>query len=383
MQRLSSRPKTDLTAAKTLCLAVLLALACGCAKPPEKNLEAVFYPPPPNPARVQFLKSISSSKDVEAQKKQFSLFLVGAPETSKVKDIRKPYGITYAQGKLYVCDMQTPAIVIMDLKGQSFEHLQGNMGYGKLKKPVNVAVDQNSNIFVVDISRKEVLMFDSAGKFSRIFGKGIVNKPVDVAVDATNLYVLDAGDNDIKILDRQSGEFRRSIGKTEGSIQGLSIPTNITSDGKGVFYTTNVGTNNIVKLDRDGHILDRFGKMGSGFGDFVRPKGIAVGREERIFIVDGGHQNVQIFNDEYRLLMFFGDSPSPAGMLNLPAGIATTTEDLDYFQQYAAPGFILEEVIFVTNQMGSERVSIFGLGQMAGQETTLPAEEPRTAAESR
>ena len=74
-----------------------------------------------------------------------------------------------------------------------------------------------------------------------------------------------------------------------------------------------------------------------------------------------------------------------AGALNLPAGIALTTEDLDYFQTLADPDFILEQVIFVTNQMGDAKVSIYGLGHKKGAaptSTAAPAPLPGAKPES-
>ncbi len=376
MKKHSAAPGIFLPTLKALCLFAVLAMGLtGCAAHKVNSVPLVFYPPPPNAPRLQYLKGITNSRDVEIQKDQFSLFLVGNKEEDKVKMIKKPYGLTYAKGKLYLCDMQGPNVVIMDLVKGTFDYLKGNKGYGRLKKPVNVALDKHGNIFVVDVMRKEVLMYDPEGNFLKTYGKKEVKKPVDVTSDDQNVYILDLADNDIKVFDLKTGKLSRTIGKTEGTTQGLSIPTNFTTDGKGFLYTTNVGTGCVMKLDRDGHILGRFGKIGDAFGEFVRPKGIAVDPLNRIFVVDGGHQNVQIFNDKDRLLMFFGDTPNPAGMLNLPAGIAVTTQNLDYFQKLAAPGFMLQEVIFVTNQMGKDKVSIYGLGQMKDEATTAKLEK--------
>jgi hypothetical protein len=50
--------------------------------------------------------------------------------------------------------------------------------------------------------------------------------------------------------------------------------------------------------------------------------------------------------------------------LNLPAGIAVTKDNLQIFQQQAAPGFQLEKVIFVLNQYGKPSISVYGLGEM-------------------
>ncbi len=351
------------------CILSLTLFLPACSAPkPETRIGPVFFPAPPNPPRIQFLKSIATSKDVVQQKGEFSLLSLGGEQKEVVREIKKPYGITYAQGKLYVCDLQGPNVVIIDLVNSTFDYLKGNLGYGKLKKPVNLTVDDAGNIYVVDSIRKEVLMYDPAQNFVRSYGKEIAVKPADVAVDKENLYILDLAENDIKVVDRQSGQLIRSIGKTVDKVQGLSIPTNFTLDGNGFLYATNVGTGSVLKIDKDGHFLDHFGQLGDGFGEFVRPKGIATDASGRICVVDAGHQNVQVFGENNRLLMFFGDPPLPAGGLNLPASIAVTGDHLDYFQKFAEPGFKLEEIFFVTNQMGPDKVAIYGLGKMDGVE---------------
>ena len=69
----------------------------------------------------------------------------------------------------------------------------------------------------------------------------------------------------------------------------------------------------------------------------------------------------QIFDNEGRLLMFFGEpkSSGEAG-LYLPAGLTIDYENLGFFQQYVAPGRKLEYLIFVINQAGPHKVSIYG-----------------------
>jgi hypothetical protein len=144
-----------------------------------------------------------------------------------------------------------------------------------------------------------------------------------------------------------------------------------------MIYVTNIGDATVKIYDKDGHFISKFGQLGDLFGEFTRPKGIAVDKDHRIFVVDGGFQNVQLFNENHRLLMFFGDPPLPAGALDLPASIDVTTDNLDYFQQFAAPDFVLDEVVFVTNQMGSSMVSIYGLGHKKGTVPASSTEEPK------
>ena len=56
----------------------------------------------------------------------------------------------------------------------------------------------------------------------------------------------------------------------------------------------------------------------------------------------------------------------PFSKVNIPAGIAVTDQDLDFYQQFAAPGFHLEQIILVVNQVGRYKINIYGLGKMQG-----------------
>jgi DNA-binding beta-propeller fold protein YncE len=350
-----------------LCSLMMMALA-GCSAPVVK-LDPVFFPPPPNEPRIQFLKSITSGSDVEKEESSF-FAMIGLAGKDNIKFIAKPYGIAFEKGLLYVCDLQASTVIIIDLVKGKFDYLKGDASNGKLKKPANVAVDEAGTIYVADTARREILVYDAAGNFIKTYGKAIAKKPVDVGVYGDYVYILDLGENDIKVIDKKSGELVKSIGRAEDEKQEegkfLSIPANFYIDKKGIIYVTNIGNGTVSKLDADGHFLGSFGKLGDAFGEFTRPKGVTVDAQGRIFVVDGGNQNVQIFSEAQRLLAFFGTPPLKRGALNLPTGIAVTTDNLDYFQKLAEPGFVIEEVIFVANQMGDSRISIYGLGHKVG-----------------
>ena len=356
-------------------------LVAGCSGPQVAQKSSVFFPAPPNEPKVQFLKSISGSADVEVQRSKLELMVSGATDKDANKPIVRPYGVRYENGKLYVSDTQGPStVVIMDLKNKSFNYLKDNPGRGQLKKPINFEVASDGSIYVADTLKKEVMIYDPTGTFVGSIGREQNMKPVDVALDKDNIYALDLNDSDIKIFDRKTLQYLRSIGKTEDKSQGLALPTNLTIDDKGLVYVTNITDATVKIYDKDGHFINKIGQLGDALGEFTRPKGIAVDPQHRIWVVDGAFQNVQVFNENRRMLMFFGDPPLAAGALNLPAGIALTTEDLPYFQQFADPDFILEQVIFVTNQMGDAKVSIYGLGHKKGSQPTSATPPAKPAA---
>ncbi len=360
----------------------LLALGLAGCMGGKAAREPVFWPPDPNPPRVQFLKGVSGSKDVTTAS-SVKLLSLNNDDDEGPKMIAKPYGVAFSKGKFYVVDTIQNNIAIFDLVKETFEILP-NKGRGKLKKPINLTIaSNNGNLFVADSFRKEILEYDEMGNFVKAYGKELEMKPVDVAVDDNKIYALDISHSEIKVIDRASGEPAGVIGKAVEGQEGLALPTNLSMDKDGFLYVTNSGTGKVVKLDRDGHIVHAFGKLGDSFGEFGRPRGITVDDKGRILVADASHQNVQIFNETGRILMFFGDPGYVYESLNLPAGVTTISSNLDYFQKLAAPGFILEEVIVVTNQFGPTKVSFYGLGQMKdfkGYESITPAEKEKGGA---
>ncbi|RLB68820.1 MAG: hypothetical protein DRH04_06300 [Deltaproteobacteria bacterium] len=352
-----------------LLLAVLLvgiSMLVGCAGPQVSGPSGpVFFPPPPNSPRIQYLTRISSSRDVDKKKLGgLALVAVGDSQAEKTKPIIKPFGITVHGGKIYACDTTAGRVIIIDPAKKSFDFLKGNYSFGKLKKPIGLELDQDNNLYIADSMRKEVLVYGPSGNFLRSFGKSLEMKPVDVAIDGAYLYILDIKNHEVKVLDRKTGKLEETIGKTAAGKYLLAMPISIDTGPRGSLFISNMTSGKIVNLDRDGHLLGEFGKLGDGFGQFGRPKGITVDDHGRIYVVDAAHQNVQIFNKKGRLLMFFGDPGLPFGSLNLPAGIAVTSNGIDLFRQYIDPAFQVEQLIFVTSQFGPAKISVYGLGQL-------------------
>jgi DNA-binding beta-propeller fold protein YncE len=288
--------------------------------------------------------------------------------------IDKPLGIATYKGVIYICDTHKATILRIDVANKRFESIRGNVGPGKLKKPLNITIDESGKLYVADIDRNEVLIYTAEGDFVRAIGRNLnMKKLVGVAVGRENIYLLDNAVNIVKVIDKTSFEFIRDIGTGTTEDDSLWRPFAMTLDSHGFLYVTNVGTCKVLKMDADGHALLSFGKQGDAPGMFARPRGLAVDPDGRIWVVDAAFQNVQIFNDKGRLLLFFGDPGLPHGSMNLPAGIAITTDKIDYFQKFADPSFEVEGLVFVTNQSGNEMVTVYGFGHSKGRSDVTPA----------
>jgi len=344
----------------------VLFLLSACAGPKEV-LKPVFFPPLPDEPHIQFLTSINESSFME-DTSLFKSLVSGMEKPNVITRLLKPYGIALNKGVIYVCDTVPNTVYRIDLKGKKFESIKGNAGSGGLKKPVNLSIDEEGTLYVADSLRNEVMVYTGEGEFVRAVGRGILTKPVATAVDKENLYVLDATDRVIKVLDRKSGAYIREFGKTADLGDNLVLPVGLTRDDQGFLYVTNVGTGKVIKLDTDGHVILSFGKIGDFLGEFTRPKGIAVDKQGRIYVVDTGNQNVQIFSADRKLLLVFGSPGLARGSVNLPAGIAVTTEFPDFFRQFVDSHFEVEELIMVTSQgqSGSEMINVYAIGRYTG-----------------
>ncbi len=336
-----------------------LALAAGCAAPaPKKPREFVFYPPPPNPPRIQYLTSFSAESEL-GQRSRFSELIVG--EQRYQRPIWKPYGITATAGKLYICDTQPKNLCIVDLAKRRISYFKPE-GQGMFKMPINVAVDAEGNRYVTDTVRGQVLIYDKNGALIEAMGGAPQTKPCGVAVAGDRLYVTDMTNQCVRVYNWRTRELLLTLPRDRSDPKSrLFQPTNVAVDSQGRIYVSDSTGFAVHIFDAEGNHLRSIGELGLTPGRFALPKGIAVDREGRFYVVDAATGVVQLFDNEGRVLMFFGEPQAgAAGALVLPAGIAVDYENVSRFESFVAPNHKIEYLIYVTNQAGPRRVSVYG-----------------------
>ena len=354
-------------------LLIFVFLITGCASTPEApvQIQGVFYPPPPELPRIQYLRSFTSNKDVETAVSKFDKFVTGQEE--KIKRLDKPYGVGIYNGRIYVCDTNL-SIMVFDLENKKFHTLEGAKGLGKSIQPLNISIDDDGTKYVVDPVRGQVLVYDSKDFFVKAFGSQIEWTPIDVDIFNDRLYVIDRNSAEVWVLDKDSGELVDKIGKKSEKItEQLFKPTNLIFNSDGNLYIADAGRFQLVRYDRDGHFLGTIGILGTSPGRFSRPKGLATDRKGRVYAVDAAFDNVQIFNRDGRFLMSFGEPGNSAGDLNLPAKVIVDYDNIQYFSEYIDPNFEAEAIIIVTSQFGPRLVNVYALGRQKGVD--YPADE--------
>ncbi len=350
--------------------AALLAMVflAGCAGAPQKAEEpatAIFYPPPPEPPRIQHLTSFRGENDFTAKLGSFAQFLAGEEKGRSLVTI---YGTAIYEGRIFAVDSKSAGIAIFDLNKQQFSVFVGT-GRGKFKVPINITIDKDGTRYVTDTGLNQVLRFDRDGGFLGAFGEPGQFRPIDVAIAGTRLYVVDLEHGEIQVLDKVSGKLLFKFGTDGTKANTLLHPTNLTIAPNGDVLVVDTSNFRIRRFTSEGKPVRDFGAVGDTPGTFARPKGIAADRSGNVYVSDAAFQNVQVFNNEDKLLMAFGQPEKGEGM-SLPAAVKIDYDNVALFKKYADPKFNIEYLILVTSQVAPNKVDVFGFGRMAGVDYT-------------
>jgi hypothetical protein len=342
---------------------------CRSSKIQQQELKPVFFPPAPEKPRLQFLKSFSSAEDLGPVKTSaFEKFIVGEPE--KTEGITIPYGVAIYQGKLYVCDVGKRMVEVLDLKNRTFGYLTKDR---RLMNPVNIFIDDDGTKYITDPTAGLVFVFDQNNEITAMLGKELKINPIDVVVRGSLCYVTDFTSNQVVIMDKITGREIARLGrksevkKEEEPLTDLangefSLISNLALDRVGNIYVTDKTGARITEFDRSGIFMRTIGSLGDNIDEFIRPKGIAIDNQDRIWVIDAGSEVAKIYNQQAQLLLFFGLPGNEPGMMNLPVKIVLDYNNIEYFKQYAVPGASLEFLVIVTNQYGLNKVSVYGFG---------------------
>lgn len=346
-----------------LILSVSFLLLASCAQAPKQEQGTVFYPAPPETPRIQFLTSISAEDDL-GKTSQFREFLIG--EQKSAKQLVRPYSIAHDKGHIYVADKTLKKIIILDLVEQSFSNIR-DVRSGALKDPMGVFITDDGYKYVADAGRGQIIVFNERNEFLRAYGDEKQFRPTSVAVYGNKIYVCDISDNEVEVLDKESGEVLRKIGKKGGGKEDLYRPTHLAIDKDGNLFITDALNFRIQMFDKDGKFIRSIGELGTYPGTFGRPKGIDVDRDGRIYTADASFEIIQIFDVESgeALLPFGKFGPAP-GSTYLPTGVHVDYDNVSAFAKYADPDFKLEYLIYVGNMLGAHKMNVYGFGEWSG-----------------
>ena len=307
---------------------LLAALGAGCASTPIGK--PVEWPDPPEKPRIRFVTAFRTADDLDTSGwANFRRSLFGNASVT----MGQPMGVAVSDDgkRVYVADYGLNQVVVADLEHKSLRVFAPDEG---LARPFNVALGPDESVYVSDSAGKAVFVFDREGKRIASFGRDDLERPTGLAIDRAHgvVYVVDSarhGSDKHRVLAYDlEGHKKFELGPKEGkSGRGSDdgqfyFPSYVAVDKAGMVYVGDTMNFRVQVFGLDGKFVRKFGEGGDGPGTFQRIKGMAFDSFGNLYAVDGGHANVQLFNKNFQVLMFFGGSAPKLEYFDVPSGIA-------------------------------------------------------------
>jgi DNA-binding beta-propeller fold protein YncE len=220
-----------------------------------------------------------------------------------LQQVTTPAGLAIDDSdRLFVTDSTQHVVLCFKPDGS----LEASFGGDKLVKPLGIAIDrENRYVYVADADLDKIFVFDAdTYRLIRSFGQrsdatlapGTFDRVSNLAVDGdSNLYVVDTFNDRIQVFDAD-GQFVRMFGK-QGNIAGCFMrPKGIAIDGDGHVYVVDAEFNNVQVFDSDGRVLMFFGDRGDSPGRFTLASGIAIDQNNRVIVSEQWTGRIQIFH---------------------------------------------------------------------------------------
>ena len=259
-------------------------------------------------------------------------------------------GAVDAQGRVYVTDVSRRALFIFDSVEGKLLVREMATPTERFVAPIGVTVGRAGEILVSDAELGFVARLDPAGNPLGEIGSDVLVRPTGIARDAESgrIYVADTRASDIKVFD-DDGALVDTIGHEGDTPGALNSPTFLAVADRQI-YVTDTLNSRIQIFDEYGDLKKSFGKRGLYVGNLARPKGVGVGPEGNIYVVESYHDHLLAFDRSGQFLLPIGGTGHLPGQFYLPAGVWTDAAG----RVYVADMFNGRICIFEPLSAGSE-----------------------------
>jgi len=324
----------------------LTLLVAGCADTPKvfrlenaSQTTTKVWPDAPETPRYSYLGDLTGEnnflpEDMESRGAgtKFIEWLTGLtgnnPEPVVLQ--RPQCGTVDAEGRVYVTDISRAAVFVFDKPGGNLEIWDRAQTNTPFIAPIGIALGAQDEILVADAELHSVFRLDRTGNPVGEFGHDILKRPTGLARDPLRgrIYVADTHAHDIKVF-ADDGKLLEVIGRRGVGPGEFNSPTYLTFAADKL-YVTDTLNSRIQIFDEHGKMIQKFGRRGLYVGDLVRPKGVAVDHESNIYVVESLYDNLLVFDQQGRTLLALGGTGKGTGEFYLPAGVWTDSNDQIY-----------------------------------------------------
>jgi DNA-binding beta-propeller fold protein YncE len=261
-----------------------------------------------SPIGVELEAVWTTEHDVTGRGRLLAAITGGEPKELFVR----PYAAIWMGSRLYVTDPGRPAVIALTRGERPLRSRDG-----AVRSPVGVAVCEGS-LFVSDSERGEVIRFSPDLRTSETVAGGL-SRPTGVACVDGRLFVLETGEH--RIVEIRDGRVVSRIGRRGTGDGEFNFPT-LLAYGGGELFVGDAMNFRIQRFTPAGEHRGSFGELGDTPGSMPRMKGLAVDGSGAVWMTDAILDRVAVYDDAGRFLLDVGRPGRREGEFSFPAGIA-------------------------------------------------------------
>lgn len=215
-----------------------------------------------------------------------------------------------------------------------WERLPSGMAH---RDVAGVAVDSEDHVHLFTRYPHQVFVFGSDGEFIRTWGEGLFTNAHSIVIGPDDsIYTVDNGDHTVRKFS-PDGELLLTLGTPSRPSDTGYLPggraeihlvervkyagppfngcTDVAVAANGDLYVSDGYQNCCVhRFDATGRLLQSWGSVGSGPGEFRLPHALRLAADGRVFVADRENDRIQIFSPDGEYLDEWNDVVRPCGM---------------------------------------------------------------------
>jgi DNA-binding beta-propeller fold protein YncE len=241
-------------------------------------------------------------------------------------------------GKIYVVDGVNGKIRIFNQNGRALASFGSpGAGPGEFKNPLGIDIDRSGKIYIADAGNRRVQIFDPEGNFITALAMQSDHAhppdPTDVAVDESRnrCYVVDNDNHQILVYDLATLKLTDTYGGPGSGKRAFRYPFLLALDKSQYLYIVDVINTRVQVLNPEGLFVNFIGAWGVEKGELFRPKGVALDKNDRIYVSDSYMGVIQIFDSAGKLYAAIGEpGRSVVKKFTTPVGLFLDNRDRLY-----------------------------------------------------